>query len=110
MNKNIYNKSIYSCNWNTFEKSITEVLNDRCYSVSFECVYRSVYNICNIEDSHKKGYYVCQFTKDLEILLKQNYKKLNSKNIKCINDILLYYTNKTGNVIQEPMKNLTIEI
>ena len=95
-------KTNYDRNWKLFKSGINDILNDNYQNISFQSMYTYVYNICNDRDIN-----IDRFTKDLADLLKSYWEKLNSKNIKSINDILLFYTNKTGYSIRS---NLTIEI
>jgi hypothetical protein len=86
----------YEYNWTIFEHSAKLILNSSnikvLKSISYEEMYRSVYNMVL--------HHEIKFHNNLGKLL-NNYDDISNENIKCLNDILMFYTRKTGYKIKK---------
>ena len=89
------NDNIYKRNWQIFEENVLKILNDNHKLVSFQTIYTAVYNICSNKDN------ITRFTDDMVNFVQKHATKLDENKVKCINDVMLFYTNKTGNKINE---------
>lgn len=76
----------YEKKWNQLENILINIINDQL-NMDFESSYRLVYEMCTFNYSKN----IDKLTKDLIYFFNKNNEKLNDKNIKCIDDILMFY-------------------
>ncbi len=92
----------YEYYWKVFENGIHSLKRDN-KNVSFQILYNSVYQMCQTIDGCDR------FGKDLDRFINGEIDLVDRADIDRLNDILIYYTNKTGRIITNNTK-LFVEI
>lgn len=89
----------YEYNWKNYVNEIKKYFDNKPYECSYEIMYRSIYNICNM-----KGY-MDKLKEDLIKILNDYNDVVTDKSIEDINCTLIYLKRKCGFVLDRSLLN-----
>lgn len=97
---NYYNEDVFNNYCKIIEQNIIDLLNNKYDRVSYEKVYRTVYDLVLKSNEEQLD----KFTDMLYKILYLNLNKLDDKALSNIDDILMYYRRTTNNNIKDMFK------